>query len=56
MKDDSIILEIADGVKVRILKSSIINKRSAAAEPAVSNEKSYFRGSSEEETKEDEEK
>ena len=32
VKDDSIILEIAEGVKVRILKSSIINKRSSAAE------------------------
>jgi preprotein translocase subunit YajC len=32
VKDDSIILEIADGVKVRILKSSIVNKRSSVAE------------------------
>jgi preprotein translocase subunit YajC len=56
VKDDSIILEIADGVKVRILKSSIINKRSAAAEPAVSNEKATSEAPSEEETKEDEEK
>jgi preprotein translocase subunit YajC len=32
VKDDSIILEIADGVKVRILKSSIVNKRSSSAE------------------------
>ncbi|NLK31061.1 MAG: preprotein translocase subunit YajC [Aminobacterium colombiense] len=32
VKDDRIILEIADGVKVRILKSSIVNKRSSVAE------------------------
>jgi preprotein translocase subunit YajC len=32
VKDDSIILEIADGVKVRILKSSIVNKRLSVAE------------------------
>lgn len=31
VKDDSIIVEIADGVKVRILKSAVATKRSIAA-------------------------
>ncbi|MBL3539090.1 preprotein translocase subunit YajC [Aminivibrio sp.] len=31
VKDDSIVVEIADGVKVRILKSAVATKRSAAA-------------------------
>lgn len=34
VKDDSIILEIADGVKARVLKSSIANKRASAPEVA----------------------
>ncbi|MBL3593206.1 MAG: preprotein translocase subunit YajC [Synergistaceae bacterium] len=32
VKEDSFILEIADGVKVRILKGAISGKRSSAAE------------------------
>ncbi len=31
VKDDSIVVEIADGVKVRILKSAVATKRAAAA-------------------------
>lgn len=33
VKDDSLIVEIAEGVKVRILKSAVATKRSAAAAP-----------------------
>ena len=32
VKDDSIIIEIADGVKTRVMKSSIANKRAQAPE------------------------
>jgi len=34
MKDDSFILEVADGVKVRVLKSSIQMKRVEGEQPA----------------------
>jgi len=45
VKDDSIIIEIADGVKTRVMKSSIANKRAQAPEeptktPEVPAEKS----------------
>ena len=32
VKDDSLIIEIADGVKARVLKGSIANKRASAPE------------------------
>lgn len=32
VKDDSIIIEIADGVKTRVMKSSVANKRAQAPE------------------------
>ncbi|MFA7620432.1 MAG: preprotein translocase subunit YajC [Aminobacteriaceae bacterium] len=33
VKDDSLVLEIADGVKVRILKSAVATKKASAAQP-----------------------
>lgn len=39
VKDDSLIIEIADGVKTRVMKSSIANKRAQAPEePAKTSE------------------
>ncbi len=33
VKDDSLVLEIADGVKVRILKSAVATKKASATQP-----------------------
>ena len=55
VKDDSLIVEIADGVKVRVLKSSIVNKRSSAPSEPVKEKATEEKGKAEVEAKEEEE-